>query len=72
MEFDINEQLARTGARLGIVEPLLRRMIGVHRNLSSLAEDARARKDYETSDALRTQITVIKDALDYAFPRWDD
>lgn len=66
---DLRDDLAACGLRLGIVEPLLHRMANQISELEAIMADLRARKDYAASDRLRTVITNMRGAADYAFPR---
>lgn len=65
----IQEDLAAYGARLGIVEPLLRRCTGQIPELLAVIDDLRARGDYQASDRLRSVARVLADVRDYAFPQ---
>ena len=65
----IADDLAAYGARLGIVEPLLLRMVGEIDHLRIVQEALRARKDYEAADRLRKVIENMQGAADYAFPQ---
>ena len=64
----LDEQLARYGARIGIVEPLLHRMCRQIAAIEAVRADLRASGQYALADRLRDVVTEMQDAADYAFP----
>lgn len=65
----IDEQLARYGLRLGIVEPLFLQMACQIPELDAVVEELRAKRDFALSDRVRAAAKVMRDATEYAFPR---
>lgn len=59
---ELRSDLARYGARLGIVEPILRGVLNEVPRLEAVILELRARKDYELADKLRDVVIKMNEA----------
>ncbi len=64
------EEVAKSGAWIGIIQPLYLGVIPQVRKIREVHEALRDAKMYELSDQLRKPLHQIELGLDYAFPSW--
>jgi len=64
---DMREDVARYGARLGVVEPCFHRVMQALTIIEAVQAELRAAKMYEQSDKLRAATKIMRDGAGYAF-----
>lgn len=66
---NLQEVVAQYGARIGTLEPMLRRVQAQEPKIAELLEELRSLKLYDQSDKLREILNQIRSATSYAFPK---